>query len=49
MKKKKDKTKQPRNWLAVHAHFKSSAGAMKDKKKEADKKACRLKGTKNVF
>ena len=34
MRKKKDKTKpsQPRNWLAVHAHNKTSAGPMKSKK-----------------
>lgn len=29
-----------RNWLAVHAHQRKG-GAMKDRKKEADKKACR--------
>lgn len=32
-----------RNWLAVHAHFRTSAGPMRDKKKQASKKACRGK------
>ena len=31
-----------RNWLAVHAHQRKG-GPMKDRKKEADKKACRQK------
>jgi len=31
-----------RNWLAVHAHQRKG-GPMKDRKKEADKKACRKK------
>jgi hypothetical protein len=31
-----------RNWHAVNAHFRK-AGAMKDRKKAADKKACRGK------
>ncbi len=31
-----------RNWIAVSAHFRR-AGAMKDRKKEADKKKCRKK------
>jgi len=43
-KKKKKKTvnspPKPRNWLAVQA-FRRKAGAMKNKKKEAQKKACR--------
>jgi len=34
MKKKRIKPRQPRNWLAVHAHNKTSAGPMKDKKKK---------------
>lgn len=45
-KKKKKKTMnsppKPRNWLAVQA-FRRKAGAIKDKKKEAQKKACRKK------
>ena len=32
-----------RNWIAVSAQFHSGAGAHKDKKKEASKKACRGK------
>ena len=35
MKSKKQKPKQPRNWNAVNAHNRK-AGAMKDKRKEAD-------------
>jgi hypothetical protein len=31
-----------RNWLAVHAHQRKG-GPMKNRKKEADKKACRQK------
>jgi len=44
MKKRKAKTKMPktRNWLAVSAHFRRG-GAMKDRKKAANKKACRGK------
>ena len=40
---KKNKTPKTRNWLAVHAHFKSGAGHHGDKKKEKSKKACRGK------
>ena len=44
-KKYKNKTKKPkaRNWLAVHAHFRSGSGSHKDRKKEANRKACRGK------
>jgi len=42
MKKKKTNTPKPRNWLAVSAHFRR-AGAMKNRKKAANKKACRGK------
>ena len=42
-KKKKKKAKKPRNWLAVSAWFRKSAGAIKDKKKEKSKKQCRKK------
>jgi hypothetical protein len=38
---KKAKVKKPRNWLAVHAHFKTGSGSHKDKKKAASKRACR--------
>ena len=39
----KDKKKiKTRNWQAVNAHFRK-AGAMKDRKKESNKKACRGK------
>lgn len=37
--KKKIKT---RNWVAVSAHFRKG-GAMKDRKKEANRKVCRGK------
>tara|TARA_E500000305_G_C3883596_1_gene170918 strand:- start:96 stop:299 length:204 start_codon:yes stop_codon:yes gene_type:complete len=40
MAKKKIKTIKPRNWLALHAR-RRSGGPMKDRKKAADKKACR--------
>tara|TARA_B100001123_G_scaffold108082_1_gene125876 strand:+ start:256 stop:480 length:225 start_codon:yes stop_codon:yes gene_type:complete len=42
-KKHKNKSKKPkaRNWLAVHAHFRSGSGSHKDRKKEANRKACR--------
>ena len=40
MKKKKVKVKKPRNWFAVHAHFRK-AGSHKDKRKEQSKNACR--------
>ena len=39
-KKRQKKPRKPRNWLAVSAHFRK-AGAMKDKKKEANKRKCR--------
>ncbi len=32
---------KPRNWLAVHAHFKTGSGGHGDKKKQASKNACR--------
>jgi len=35
---------QTRNWLAVHAHQRKG-GPMKDRKKEANKKACRARVT----
>ncbi len=34
-----------RNWLAVHAFQRSGAGRHKDKRKAANKKACRGKVT----
>jgi hypothetical protein len=37
---KKSKT---RNWLAVHAHFRTGAGSHGDKKKEKSRNACRGK------
>ena len=42
-KKYKNKSKKPkeRNWIAVAAHFRSGAGSHKDRKKEANRKACR--------
>jgi hypothetical protein len=43
-KKKKKKTKKPkmaRDWNAVSAHFRSSKGAMTDKKKKSEKSKCR--------
>lgn len=40
-KKAKKKSKKPRDWNAVNAWFRTGAGAMKDKKKSASKKACR--------
>lgn len=30
-----------RNWLAVHAHFRTGAGNHGDKRKQASKNACR--------
>jgi hypothetical protein len=42
MKKKKTTTPKRRNWIAVAAHFRC-AGAMKNRKKAANKKACRVK------
>lgn len=41
-KKQKKKKIKWRNWLAIHAHFRRN-GAMKDRKKEADKNKCRDK------
>jgi len=35
------KTTKHRNWLAVHAHFRTGAGSHQDKKKESSKKSCR--------
>ena len=43
MKNKKNKVKAPRNWLAVHAHFRTGAGYHGDRKKESSKRACREK------
>jgi len=40
MAKKKIKTIKPRNWLALHAR-RRRGGPMKDRKKAANKKACR--------
>ena len=42
-KRKKNKYKKPkeRNWIAVAAHFKSGSGSHQDKKREANRKACR--------
>ena len=40
---KKNETPKTRNWLAVHAHFKSGAGHHGDKKKKDSKQACRGK------
>jgi hypothetical protein len=39
--KKKRKKKKLRNWLAVHAHFKTGAGDHGDQKKAENKAACR--------
>jgi len=41
MKKRKKPAPRGRNWLAVHAHFKSGAGSHGDKKKEQSRKKCR--------
>jgi hypothetical protein len=38
--KKPKKKIKGRNWVAVAAHFRKG-GAMKDRKKEANRKACR--------
>ncbi len=43
MKNKKKKITLPRNWYAVHAHFRSGAGCHIDKKKQNSKRACRGK------
>jgi hypothetical protein len=37
----KKKAKQPRDWHAVAAHFRNSAGSMGDNKKELSRMACR--------
>ena len=42
MAKKKEIPKQ-RNWIAVAAHFKTGSGSHGDKKKKANKNACRGK------
>lgn len=42
-KKNKKKSNNGRNWLAVHAHFKTGGGSHGDKKKAANKTACRGK------
>jgi len=44
-KSSKKKTRPPRNWFAVAAHFKSGAGKHVDRKKRANKRACRGKVT----
>jgi len=41
--KSKKRKAKGRNMVAVAAHFRNSAGSMKNKKKEASKKACRNK------
>lgn len=38
MKRQKDKTIKTRDWLAVSAWFRNSAGAMPNKKKKLDRK-----------
>jgi len=38
---KKNKSPKTRNWLAIHAHFRTGAGDHGDKKKQQSKKACR--------
>jgi len=42
-KNSKRKVSPPRNWYAVAAHFKSGAGRHVDRKKKANKRACRGK------
>ena len=39
----KKKIYKPRNWFAVAAHFKTGAGKHTDRKKQANKHACRGK------
>lgn len=41
MKRNKKKKSKQRNWLAVDAQFRNSAGAMKEKRKNTDKNKCR--------
>lgn len=40
---KKPSKRKPRDWHSVNAHFRNSAGPMKDKKKEESKRKCRNK------
>lgn len=42
-KQKKLEARKPRDWVAVHAHHRTGAGAMPDRKKERSRKACRGK------
>lgn len=42
-KKKKQPQQKQRNWIAVAAHFKTGGGSHGDKKKKANKNACRGK------
>jgi hypothetical protein len=39
----KRKPRKPRNWQAVNAQFRTSAGAIPDQKKEEARTACRSK------
>ena len=43
--KKRAKTEpsEPRDWFAVHAHFRRSKGPMKEKRRDARRRACRKK------
>ncbi len=41
--KKKTGPSDPRDWFAVHAHFRRSKGPMKEKRRDARKRACRKK------
>jgi hypothetical protein len=43
MAKKNQSPPKARNWIAVHAHFKTGAGHHGDKKKKNNKAACRGK------
>ena len=43
MAKKKKKVKKARNWHAINAFNRNSVGAIKDKKKDGNKKWCRKK------
>lgn len=45
---KEAEVRQPRNWVAVSAHFRSS-GAMTDRKKKNNKNAYRGKATQCLF
>ena len=42
-KQKKLEARKPRNWHAVNAQMRNSAGAIPDRKKERSRKACRGK------